>query len=291
MFNMPILLNKYKFSKDDIIGKGGFSTVYEGYDILDAKKIAIKIDKKIKYNKKESLIYDKIMNEKYMPKKYDYIEKASSSYLIMPLYDMNCEKLLKINKDVYFNEKDVLMLSIQIIQQLNNLHKIGIIHQDVKPDNFVYDKKSNKFKLIDFGLSKYYIIDNNHIEFEKNHSRSGTLRYMSTNCHMKHTLSRRDDLISLSYSLIYLYLKNLPWKNINTKVKNKNKINLVIKKLKLEFGDNINLYDLPSPLLLLFNYSNNLRFSSKPDYNFLIKGIYNYLKMNGMKYDGKWSWK
>ena len=102
MFNMPILLNKYKFSKNDIIGKGGFSTVYEGYDILDSKKIAIKIDKKVKYNKKESLIYDKIMNEKYMPKKYDYIEKSSSSYLIMPLYDMSCEKLLKINRRYKF---------------------------------------------------------------------------------------------------------------------------------------------------------------------------------------------
>ena len=289
MFNMPILLNKYKFNKEDIIGKGGFSTVYEGYDILDSKKVAIKLDKKIKYNKKESQIYDKIMKEKYMAKKYDYIEKTKYSYLVMPLYDMNCEKLLKINKDVYFNEKDVLMLAIQIIQQINNLHKTGIIHQDVKPDNFVYDKESNKFKLIDFGLSKYYITDNSHIEFEKNHSRCGTLRYMSVNCHMKYSLSRRDDLISLSYSLIYLYLKNLPWKNLKTK--SKSKLNLTIKKLKNEFGDNINLYDLPSPILLLFNYSNNLRFNSKPDYNFLIKGIYTYLKMNGMKYDGKWSWK
>ena len=107
---------------------------------------------------------------------------------------------------------------------------------------------------------------------------------------MKYSLSRRDDLISLSYSLIYLYLKNLPWKNIKTKTKNKSKLNLLIKKLKIEFWDKINSYDLPSPLLLLFNYSNNLRFNSKPDYNFLIKGIYTYLKMNGMKYDGKWSW-
>jgi serine/threonine protein kinase len=287
---MPILLNKYKFDKNDIIGKGGFSTVYQGYNIIDSEKIAIKIDKKIKYNKKESEIYDKIQDEKYMAKKIDYIEKTDKSYLIMPLYDINCEKLMKINKDHYFNEKDILMLAIQIIQQLNNLHKTGLIHQDIKPDNFVFDKENNKFKLIDFGLSKSYIKNDNHIDFERNFSRCGTLRYMSTNCHMKYTLSRRDDLISLSYSLIYLYLKNLPWKNIKTKIKNKTKLNIIIKKLKKEFNDNINTYNLPSPLLLLFNYSNNLRFNSKPDYNFLIKGIYTYLKMNGMKYDGIWTW-
>ena len=92
MFNMPILLNKYKFNKDNVVGKGGFSTVYEGFDILDNKKVAIKLDKKIKYNKKESQIYDKFINEKYMARKYDYVEKSNYSYLIMPLYDMNCEK-------------------------------------------------------------------------------------------------------------------------------------------------------------------------------------------------------
>ena len=44
------------------------------------------------------------------------------------------------------------MLGIQILQQLNILHKTGIIHQDIKPDNFVFDKKENKFKLIDLLL-------------------------------------------------------------------------------------------------------------------------------------------
>lgn len=285
---MPILINKYKFDKDKIIGKGGFSIVYEGIDILNLKKIAIKQDKKIKYNKKESKIYDLFKDEKYMAKKYDYIENDKISFLIMPLYDISCEKLMKLNKELYFNEKDILMLAIQILQQLNNLHKNGIIHQDIKPDNFVFDKISNKFKLIDFGLSKYFIEKNNHIEFKKNNSRCGTLRYMSINCHSKYSLSRRDDLISLSYSLIYLYLKNLPWKNI--KLDNKNKLNLFVKKLKIDFTENINSYDLPSPILQLFNYSIKLKFNKKPDYNFLIKGIYCYLKFNGMKYDGKWTW-
>ena len=285
---MPILLNKYKYNKNDVIGKGGFSVVYEGINILNLNKVAIKQDKKIKYNKKESQIYDLFLNEKNMAKKYDYVENTKSSFLIMPLYDLSCENLSKLNKEIYFNEKDILMLAIQILQQLNNLHKNGIIHQDIKPDNFVFDKITNKFKLIDFGLSKSFIEEKKHIEKKKINSRCGTLRYMSVNCHSKYTLSRRDDLISLSYSLIYLFLKNLPWKNI--KLKDKNKLNIIIKNLKIEFYDKINSYSLPSPILQLFSYSNKLKFNSKPDYNFLIKGIYSYLKFNGMKYDGKWTW-
>ena len=285
---MYLLLNRYKYSNDDLIGKGGFSNVYKGYDIKTDNYIAIKIDNKIKYNKKEALIYKKINNFKYMAKCIDYFELNKKSYLIMPLYYKSSDKILRINYNDFFNEKDILMLGIQILQQINYLHKMGFIHQDIKPDNFVFDKKENKFKLIDFGLSKSYLDDdNNHILFSKNNSRCGTMRYMSTNCHSKYSLSRRDDLISLSYSLIYLYKKNLPWKNIN--ISNKNKLHSVVKNLKKEF--NINSMDLPSPINFLFNYSINLKFNKDPDYNFLIKGFYNYLQLNGMKYDGIWSWK
>ena len=78
-----------------------------------------------------------------MANQIDYFELDNKSYLIMPLYSKSSDKILKINPINFFNEKDVLMLGIQILQQLNNLHKTGIIHQDIKPDNFVFDKKQN----------------------------------------------------------------------------------------------------------------------------------------------------
>ena len=282
-----LLLNRYKYDITDIIGKGGFSYVYKGYDIKLNKNVAIKVDNKIKYNKKESRIYDKINKLKYMAQKIDYLEKDKKSYLIMPLYNNNANKILRINEN-FFNEKDVLMLGIQILQQLNNLHKKNLIHSDIKPDNFVYDKNENKFKLIDFGLSTLYMNGEDHINFNKKTSRCGTMRYMSINSHNRYSLSRRDDLISLAYSLIYLYKRNLLLKKINNN--DNNKLHLIIKKNKIDFNNTINQIDLPSPLLSLYTYSTNLNFNKKPDYNFLIKGFYNYLKLNGSKYDGKWTW-
>lgn len=282
-----MIINDYSFDDNDIIGKGGFSVVYKGKETNSNLPVAIKMDKKIKYNKKESLIYDLLTNEDNMVKKINYFEEDESSYLILPLYYKSCEKIFKIDKNL-FNEKDILMIGIQILQQLNYLHRNNLIHQDIKPDNFIFDKSTNKFKLIDFGLCKRYIKDNKHIKFEKNKSRCGTIRFMSINCHNKYVLSRRDDLISLSYSLIYLNLKTIPWKNI--KLQNKEDIHKKVRDIKKDFEKNIREFNIISPIYLLYKYSSNLKFNSNPDFNFLIKGFYNYLKINGMNYDGKWNW-
>ena len=283
------LKNKYKFNKNDIIGKGGFGAVYKGYIIEDESEVAIKIEDGLKYNKKEYQIYRMISSNSNTATVIDYFEINDKSYLILELYKKNAQQILHIDPDEYFNKKDVLMLGIQIIQQLNILHNLGIIHRDVKPDNFVYDKKTNKFKLIDLGLCKPFLINKEHIKFRKSSSRSGTLRYMSINCHKKYTLSRRDDLISLAYALIYLYKKDLTWKNLKHKITNPSKTKLykITKKLKKEF--NKDTYDLPKPLSFLLDYSSGLKFSQKPNYSFIIRIFFDEIKGND-KYNGKWTW-
>ena len=141
--------------------------------------------------------------------------------------------------------------------------------------------------LIDYGLSKPYIISGKHIPPNKNGGRCGTMRYMSNNAHLKKSLSRKDDMISLSYSLIYLYLKKLPWQGVR---ETKNEIHKKIVELKNEFENNIQDYNILEPLVYLYSYSINLKFDSKPDYSFLIQYFYKNLKKNNYKYNGKWSW-
>ena len=280
-----IIDNRYKLLLNKLIGKGGFGKVYKGIDLKNNKKVAIKIDKSNKYNNIEFQVYNKISNYKYLPKLIDFIKKKDKSFLIMKLYNKNCSKILKLNEN-YFNIKDICMLAIQIIQQLKILHSNNIIHRDIKPDNFVWDIKSNKFKLIDFGLCCNYIIDNNHINFERS-NRCGTLRYMSINAHNKYNLSRKDDIISLAYSLILLYQSKLPWKGL--KEKNKKKLYNLVKKIKKQYNENIHDQDLPKPLIFILSYANNLKFKDKPNYKFILTVFYDFIKQDD-KYDGKWSW-
>ena len=97
------------------------------------------------------------------------------------------------------------------------MHINGLIHRDIKPDNFVVcgtenDLLNNLIKVIDFGISKSYLKNGNHIQFQDGRKQVGTPRYCSLNTHLGIEPSRRDDLESIGHVLLYFLLEGrLPW--------------------------------------------------------------------------------
>lgn len=80
--------------------------------------------------------------------------------------------------------------------------------------------ETDQIKLVDFGLAKRIVVDDKHIKYKENKGLVGTARYASANCLKGIRLyltilgiqsSRRDDMESLFYSLVYLALGTLPW--------------------------------------------------------------------------------
>lgn len=102
-----------------------------------------------------------------------------------------------------------------MVQRLEYLHNNHFIHRDMKPDNFLVGvgKKEYMLYMIDFGLAKRYRDPKTgeHIPYRDNKSLTGTARYASVNTHLGIEQSRRDDLESICYILIYFLKGTLPW--------------------------------------------------------------------------------
>jgi serine/threonine protein kinase len=102
----------------------------------------------------------------------------------------------------------------EMIRILYQVHDAGIIHRDVKPQNFMLRNKEFLY-LIDFGLSSVYVDGEYRTHLPARpcrHDILGTPKYVSVNVHDGRDPSRRDDLVSVGYVWLYLLLQErLPW--------------------------------------------------------------------------------
>jgi len=161
---------------DQLIGKGGYSSVYvckkKGAD--SNKNYAIKISEEIRNPAKNHLLIEyKILKHLIggigIPKVYSYGVDNDNIYLVQQLLGNNLTQEMKKNKNK-FSKKTFINIALQMISRIEFIHTFGFIHCDIKPDNFVLDlssKDDNKSKdkekdnpvvyLIDYGLAEPYI--------------------------------------------------------------------------------------------------------------------------------------
>lgn len=279
------VINKYEIIK--YIGSGSFGDVYEARDKKTNNLLAIKVP--IKNSEKdgtkslidEAKIYKKISNPDQGVANVKVTKKDEELFLVMDLLGCNIEKLM--NKKKRLSLKSVIYLAIKMIDIMKYIHSCGYIHRDMKPDNFVlgYTDKS-KLYCIDYGLAKTYLKRNGqHIDFTERSKFCGTARYASIAAHKHYEQSRKDDLESLGYILVYLYKGKLPWQSITHKEKNE-RYKLIGEK-KEEIPEEELCSNMPREFCIFLKYVKNLDFDEKPHYSALKKMFQKLYDSRGYK--------
>jgi serine/threonine protein kinase len=274
--NNNLFLDNYELINK--IGSGSFGEVYIAKNKTDNKIYAAKIEETKNKNrlKSEYNIYKKINKDNKIigiPKIYNFIQTSEYNIMIMEILGSSLESIYEKN-DRKISLNCLFKLSIDMIELIYNFHKRGFIHRDIKPSNFLfnYQKPFNTLYIMDFGLSKPYIINGEHIDIKFDRSLIGTARYCSLNIHWGIEPSRRDDLESIAYILIYLFKGGLPWQGLK-KDKNKNQVEKIgDKKLTVQTEDLCK--DMPECFRLLLDYARGLKFEQTPDYKY-IREIFN----------------
>ncbi|XP_012443275.1 casein kinase 1-like protein HD16 [Gossypium raimondii] len=162
----------------------------------------------------------------------------------------------------------VACIAIEAISILEKMHSRGYVHGDVKPENFLLgptgtpDEK--KLFLVDLGLATRWRDSSTglHVEYDQRPDVfRGTVRYASVHAHLGRTCSRRDDLESLAYTLIFLLRGRLPWQGYQ----GENKGFLVCKK-KMSTSPEALCCFCPAPFKQFVEHVVNLKFDEEPNY-------------------------
>lgn len=266
------------------LGSGSFGEI----SLVECRKTKKEYAAKVEPNNEKSRlkheygIYRQLANVEGVPRVVDFLCTSSCHIMVMDLLGISLDVLMEKYK--VFSHDLVAKLGVDMVSLMQNIHERGIIHRDIKPNNFMFDPDFTSLYIMDFGLSKRYVSDGKHMKLRVDRSLVGTARYTSLNIHHGFEPSRRDDLESIGYMMVYFVRGKLPWQGI--RVKNKdckdcqknacethNRVKL-IGESKMCISTEILCHGMPIAFKQFIDYCRDLKFDQVPDYEYLRSLLY-----------------
>ena len=276
------------------LSQGGFGCVYnatyKNHSVV--VKTSLK-EKKDKYILEEHKILKLLQKDSYcgIPKVGDIFLMEGRQSFMMQKLGSDLFELRRKTADKKFSLETTLKVTLQALEILKYVHSCGIIHNDIKPGNFMTGLKNrNKIFLIDFGFAESYLKNGTHVPCEDKNKIKGTLTFNTVNCLNRRTLSRRDDLESLAYTLIKMRTGKLPWEEFtrNKEMEKKEKIKITIRFKDFPAEDICK--GMRKEFETFLTAVGSLEFEEEPYYDKYYEMFEGLLKNKGFENDGKINW-
>lgn len=268
----PVVGEKYSVGKK--LGAGSFGEVRLGKNIETGKQVAIKLESAKTKNPQlllEYRIYELIAGGRGVPNVYWYGLHSRYNVLVMDLLGQSLEDVLQSTPKKRLSLLSVVCVANQMISLVEYLHGKNFLHRDIKPDNFMLGigDTADQLYVIDLGLSKKYKSSRTgeHIAYREGKNLTGTARYASINTHRGLEQSRRDDLESVAYVLIYTLRGSLPWQGLQIKPNEDRYVKIMEKKMSTPVAEICKGF--PEEFMTFINYCRALKFEERPNYESL----------------------
>jgi len=266
-----IVANKYEIL--GVLGGGTYGKIYKVKNIRTQNLAALKMEPRdTKMLKNETRVYQYLSGLEGIPSVLWFGVDKDNYYMALPLLGSSLQSVRSFTNA--FSLEAIILITKKMVNILECVHKKGLIHRDIKPDNFLFGNPDSfqigsmdDIYLIDFGFCKNYRKGDNvtHIPIRYGRPLLGTPNFVSINIHNGVEPSRRDDLESVVYIMLFLYLDELPWTKSDS-----------LREIKIA---TLSDEKIPEPIRRFYNYCRELGFDEMPNYNYIYE-LLNYKKID-----------
>jgi len=156
--NSSVLRLEEKYELGKVLGKGAFSSVYRSKNKFTDEEVAIKVVQKrdikprdLELLEREIKILKKLRHPNIV-RLYDLFDGPEKLYIVLELVPGG-ELFDQLVKNGSYSESDARSLITQVLEGVDYMHKNGVVHRDLKPDNLLCQDATH-IKIADFGMSK-----------------------------------------------------------------------------------------------------------------------------------------
>jgi len=298
---LPLTTVGGKFNVQKRIGSGCFGDVYRGVNNETGEEVAMKLETKsqeLPQLKHEAELLemlaktdDGVPPQGFTAPYFYFGSEGAYLVMVMPILSRSIEDCVQMSGGK-ISVKSALMIADQILRRIEYLHSKGLMHRDIKSENFMCGakEKQNIVYIIDFGLTKpwHQGPGKGHIPFKKGQPLTGTARFASIKVHHGHEQGRRDDLEAIGHMFMYFLRGTLPWQGLEAKTAAEKYQKIVAKKEGVPIRQ---LCDgFPQCFATYLETTRNLGFKERPDYDTLRKLFTSEFAASGFEEDFDFDW-